>query len=153
MNRGMSSVCLDFPVLVKICCRWVLAVVSPIPSMSAVSLTPSPGALHAQLAACQAIELSEGLPRKRRHRDLKLRLRNRSRPRHAALAIPALALSASFCGPRSADLDLFHCAKLIEQVSGVFEIRGVEPFGKPGEDVVQQLAGVTFLTLALPQSS
>ena len=59
----------------------------------------------------------------------------------------------SFCGPRSADPDHFHCAKLVEQGLGVSEIRGVEPFGKPGEDVVQQLVGVTFLALALPQSS
>jgi hypothetical protein len=64
-----------------------------------------------------------------------------------------VAPPASFCGPLSAYPDLFNCAKLVEQGLGVSEIRGVEPFGKPGEDVVQQLAGVTFLALALPQSS
>ena len=57
---------------------------------------------------------------------------------------PSPGLPASFCGPRSADPDLFHCAKLVEQGSGVSEITGVESFSKPGEDVVQQLAGVTF---------
>jgi hypothetical protein len=62
-------------------------------------------------------------------------------------------LPTSFCGPQFANRDLFHCAKLVEQGSGLFEIRGVEPFGKPGEDVIQQLAGVTLLALALPQSA
>lgn len=59
----------------------------------------------------------------------------------------------SFCGPRSVDPDLFRFSKLVEQGSGISWIRGVEPFGKPSEDVVQQLAGVTFLALALPQST
>ena len=64
MNRCMSSVCLEVPVLRKMCCRWVLAVVSPIPSTSAASLTLRSWRhreQHAHFASGQTIELRKGL--------------------------------------------------------------------------------------------
>jgi hypothetical protein len=51
-------------------------------------------------------------------------------------------LLVSFCGLGTPDSDLSHCTKLVEQVSGVSEIHGIEAFGKPGIDVVQELAGI-----------
>ena len=44
INKRMSSVCLDMPVFTWILCRWVFAVTTLIPSISAASLTQSPGA-------------------------------------------------------------------------------------------------------------
>ena len=45
LSRFRSSVCFEVPVFEKMCCRWVRAVTSLIPSMAPASLTPRPGAI------------------------------------------------------------------------------------------------------------
>ena len=73
--------------------------------------------------------------------------------RHAALAIPALAFQLHSAARNPLIATSFIAPSSSSRARASLEIRGVEPFGKPGEDVVQQLAGVTFLALTLPQSS
>ena len=84
---------------------------------------------------------------------LKLRRQSRLPSRHPAPAIPELAFRSYSAARNPLIPTSLHWAKFIEHGSSGSEIRGVEPLGKPGEDVIQQLAGVTFLALTLPQAS